>query len=311
MDQILPVNPFGGEDFVDCVEKAFSEVTLLGTVVDLARNKDFKGSPIVSKSYEYKESEDQIKPTTSNIWVSVGKAIHASPIQLQYIAEDNFGWAARLVDSLTQVNGERSLGISNKLISDSVYSTDIINDLYDTRDEFEARKKKYAEHPDSDKYSNEDVLGYYKFSKATDLYSDLNARIRAEGNNDIARDMKIQTNAFVDTINKTGMTDLDRAVADIAESAGVEITDISPYIVTVDHIKTNGVEYPMTFDDMILYYTQAQTAFENAYGQILQSGYDDATSAAMMVQARKYIDSEMKKAWKTKLIARATAENNQ
>lgn len=311
MDQILPVNPFGGEDFVDCAEKAFSEVTLLGTVVDLARNKDFKGSPIVSKSYEYKEAEDQIKPTTSNIWVSVGKAIHASPIQLQYIAEDNFGWAARLVDSLTQVNGERSLGISNKLISDSVYSTDIINDLYDTRDEFEARKKKYAEHLDSDKYSNEDVLGYYKFSKATDLYSDLNARIRAEGNNDIARDMKIQANAFVDTINKTGMTDLDKSVADIAESAGVDIKDIAPYIVTVDHIKTNGVEFPMTFDDMILYYTQAQTAFENAYGQILQSGYDDATSAAMMVQARKYIDSELKKAWKEKLVARAMAENNQ
>ena len=307
-DNILPTNPHSVGDVL-------SEVSLVGTFVDLYRNEDFKGSPIVSTRYQYLPKEEQFKENTSEIWIAVGQAIGQSPIQLQYAAEDNFGWAARLADNLTPYNGERSLGIVNKLVSDSVYSTDTINNFYDQKDYYDKAAKAFKANPNSNRYSLEDVLGAYKYSKIADLYSDLNNRTRDEGDNDLSREMRRRTNALILTVNNNSITDIDRAVVDIAKSTGTEITDIAPYIVTPDHISVKvdkkNVSFDMDYDDMVTYFTQAQTAFERAYGQIIQSGYDDATTAALMVEARKVINKELRDTWGHTLLERQLMQAGQ
>lgn len=311
-DNVLPVNPFNGDNIIDGALSVVGEVSLIGTAVDLARNKDFKGTPILSSRYQYLPKEEQFKENTSTVWIGLGKALGTSPIQLQYAAEDNFGWAARLIDNLTPYNGERSLGIKNKLVTDSVYSTDIINNFYDQKDVYEKASKAYKANPNSGRYSVEDVLGAYKYGKVADLYSDLNRFTRDEGNNDLSREMRAKTNALIQTVNEEGISDLDRAVIDIAESTKTEITDIAPYIVTPDHItiKVNkqSVELPLDYDDMYAYYTQAQTAFENVYGNIIQSGYDDSTTAQLLVEARKVINKEMRDTWAKNLLAERTGQ---
>ena len=314
-DNILPVNPFNGDNALDGMLSILGEVSGIGTAVDLARNEDFKGSPILSSRYQYLPKEEQYTNNTSNVWIGLGRALNMSPIQLQYAAEDNFGWAARLLDNMTPYNGERSLGIKNKLVTDSVYSTDIINNFYDQKDYYDKASKAYKANPDSSKYSLEEVLGAYKYSKVADLYSDLNRFTREERDTDISREMKARTNAIVQTVNEDGITDLDRAVIDLAETTGTDITDIAPYIVTPDHISVKvdkqNVNLDMTYDDMVTYFTQAQTAFENDYGQIIQSGYDDETTAKLLVEARKSINKDLRNAWGQNLLAQKIAEIQQ
>lgn len=305
-DNILPANPHSVGDVL-------SDVSGIGTFVDLYRNEDFKGSPILSSRYQYLPKEEQYKENTSQVWIALGRAIGQSPIQLQYAAEDNFGWAARLIDNLTPYNGERSLGIKNKLVVDSVYSTDTINNFYDQKDYYDKASKAYKANPNSKRYSLEDVLGAYKYSKIADLYSDLNNRTRDERDNDLSREMRRRTNALIQTVNEDGISEIDRAVIDLAETTGTDIGDIAPYLVTPDHISVKvdkkNVSLDMDYDDMYTYYTQAQTAFENVYGRIIQAGYDDATTAALMVEARKVINKELRDTWGRTLLRRKMGEN--
>lgn len=307
-DNILPINPFNGENALDGMLSMLGEVSGLGTAVDLARNKDFKGTPIVSTRYQYLPKEEQYKENTSQVWIALGNALHMSPIQLQYAAEDNFGWAARLLDNLTPYNGERSLGIRNKLITDSVYSTDIINNFYDQKDLYEKASKAYKANASSTKYSLEDVYGAYKYGKIADLYSDLNTRTRDEGDNDLSREMRARSNALIQTVNDDGISVLDRAVIDIAESTGADITNIAPYLVVPDHLTYKQgsvkVDLPMDYDDMYLYYTQSQIAFENVYGRIMEAGYDDSVTASMLAEARKEINKSLRDVWLNQLVAR-------
>ena len=305
-DNILPANPHSVGDVL-------SDVSGIGTFVDLYRNEDFKGSPILSSRYQYLPKEEQYKENTSQVWIALGRAFGQSPIQLQYAAEDNFGWAARLIDNLTPYNGERSLGIKNKLVVDSVYSTDTINNFYDQKDYYDKASKAYKANPNSKRYSLEDVLGAYKYSKIADLYSDLNNRTRDERDNDLSREMRRRTNALIQTVNEDGISEIDRAVIDLAETTGTDIGDIAPYLVTPDHISVKvdkkNVSLDMDYDDMYTYYTQAQTAFENVYGRIIQAGYDDATTAALMVEARKVINKELRDTWGSTLLRRKMGEN--
>lgn len=310
-DNILPINPFNGETALDGMLSMLGEVSGLGTAVDLARNKDFKGTPIVSTRYQYLPKEEQYKENTSQVWIALGNALHMSPIQLQYAAEDNFGWAARLLDNLTPYNGERSLGIRNKLITDSVYSTDIINNFYDQKDMYDKSSKAYKANPSSKKYSMEDVYGAYKYGKIADLYSDLNNRTRDEGDNDLSREMRAKSNALIQTVNDDGISVLDRAVIDIAESTGTDVTNIAPYIVVPDHLTYKQgdvkVDLPMDYDDMYLYYTQSQIAFENVYGRIMEAGYDDSVTASMLASARKEINKNLRDMWLNQLVARSAS----
>ena len=124
--------------------------------------------------------------------------------------------------------------------------------------------------------------------------------------------MRRRTNALIQTVNEEGISYIDQAVIDLADSTGTDIGDIAPYLVTPDHIsvKVNkqNVSLNMDYDDMYTYFTQMQTAFENVYGQIIQAGYDDATTAALMVEARKVINKELRNAWGSNLLRRKMGE---
>ena len=298
---ILPVDSLHPMDIA-------SEISVLGTFVDLARNEDFKGTPIVSSRYQYLPKTEQYTESTSTIAISLGRALNMSPIQLQYAAEDNFGWAARLINNLFPYNGERSLGLKTKLIADSAYSTDIINIFYDKKDDYDKASKAYKANPVTDRYSLEDVYGAYKYDKVADLYSSLNTMTRNESDNDLSRDMRIKTNALIQTVNENGISVLDQAVIDLAENTSTDITSIAPYVAIPDSVTyTNGKykeKFALDYDDMYEYYTQSQTAFENAYGRILEAGFDDATTAAAMVEAKKVIQKSLRDAWEQELFAR-------
>ena len=67
-----------------------------------------------------------------------------------------------------------------------------------------------------------------------------------------------------------------------------------------------SIDLPLDYDDMTLYYNQSQTAFEQAYGQIMRAGYSDAATAAALANAKKTITKQLRDEWKQRLWARRT-----
>ena len=298
-DAILPVNPYHP------INDTIGSVSGLGTIYNLARNQDFKNTPIVSDAYKYRKGGKaaQYKESTSEIWKTMGRALNQSPIRLQYAFEDMFSFWGQTIDRATSdsvssvpdaLKGIAS-GFGNTFVADATYSTDIINDFYDQKD-------KYQSYPEGDVTG---AYGYYKYSKIADLYSDLNKLTKNAGDGDLSREMRGTTNTLIQAVNKSGMTEMDDAVIAVAEATNTDIKDIAPYVVYKDHVTVDGTQYNLDYQDMVTYYTQANKMFENAYGQILASGYDDATTAKILVDTRKEINKALETYWKQVLVDRA------
>ena len=275
-----------------------AEITFIGTAIDLAKNETYTGAPIVPQTYEKLAPEQQYKEDTSKLSVFFG----VSPMKLDYILEDNTGFVGQLITNLLRVDGEINLGFTNKFIVDSVYSTDVASIFYDTKEKYDTNAASYKHTlGKDDRYSISDVYGSYKYDKIASTYSDLNKWMKAEKNADTSREMKSKMNAFVDAVNRTEMSDLDRAVLNIAEVSGVDINDIAPYVVVPDKVTYNKNKYKeqfdLTFDEILTYYAESQAILNAWYLEILESGYSEEMMAEAMTEIKKEVGSQMRDRW--------------
>jgi hypothetical protein len=97
------------------------------------------------------------------------------------------------------------------------------------------------------------------------------------------------------------INDLDKAVIDIAETTGVAVSDIAPYVVVPDEVTYSKnkfkEKYSLTFDEMMEYYIESQAALAVRYRDILASGYSDDMMAAAMKEAKEEIATQMRDRW--------------
>ncbi len=157
--------------------------TVAGPFIDVIANEDFKGSPIESYSDkylrdDYRTNEIYSESTTKFAkWLgntSVMKNWEISPKQIDHIANNYTGVIGQINRALFPVNEENrdwTLGLKNKFVSDSYYSTDVLNDVYDTRD---TSKKKYRNAPT---YKN--AMKYEQDSLLADYATNLNKTVKA------------------------------------------------------------------------------------------------------------------------------------
>ena len=279
-----------------------AEITLIGTAIDLAKNETYTGAPIVPQAYENLAPEQQYKEDTSKLSVFFGDLFGVSPMKLDYILEDNTGFVGQLITNLLRVDGEINLGFANKFIVDSVYSTDVASIFYDTKEKYDTNAASYKHTlGKDDRYSISDVYGAYKYDKIASTYSDLNKWMKAEQNADTSREMKSKMNAFLDAVNKTEMSDLDRAVLNVAEISGVDISDIAPYVVVPDKVTYNKnkhkEQFELTFDEILTYYAESQAVLNAWYLEILESGYSEEMMAEAMIEIKKEVASQMRDRW--------------
>ena len=302
-----------GEYLVDslCPPTA-SDITLLGTVIDLAENKTYTGAPIVPQAYENLAPELQYKDDTSKISIGISKMVNnipvlgnklnISPMKLDYILEDTTGFVGQMITNLARNDGKINLGFANKFIVDSVYSTDVANIFYDTKEKYDSNSASYKHTlGKDDNYSISDVYGAYKYGKIASVYSDLNKWMKLEHSKDVSRAMKSQMNAFLDAVNKTEMTDLDKAVINIADITGVDISDISPYIVIPEEVTFSSGGYKekftLSFDEILDYYTESQLVLNTWYTSILESGYSEEMIATAMAKCKQEVAQQMRDRW--------------
>lgn len=281
------------------------DATIFGTALSLAQNKTFTGSPIVPTAYQNLAPELQYKGDTSNVAIALGKLLNISPMQIDFILEDNTGYVGSLITNLSRNDGEVNLGFLNKFVVDSVYSTDTANIFYATKDIYDKNAASYkhtgGENPD---YTLEDVYGKYKYGKIADTYSSLNSLMKSESSEDTSREMKSRMNDFLKAVNDTGITDLDKAVIEVAETTGTDISDIAPYVVVPDSVtytsKGYKEKFSLTFDEMIEYYTESQLVLTAWYTDILNSGYDENTMAEAMTDVKNEVSKQMRDLWEEK-----------
>jgi len=118
--------------------------TALSGVADVAFNEDFKGSPIVSRSLENEAPKNQYNNKTSWLAYELGQLMNISPMKADHIIDNYggvFGKINRSIGAKDSKQIDKSLGFKNTFITDSAYSTDTFNYMYDRRDKAEEKFK--------------------------------------------------------------------------------------------------------------------------------------------------------------------------
>ena len=289
------------------------DVIGVSTAFQLAANEDGLGRKIVPDAFENLPAKYQYNENTSKLAVMLGGMLNLSPLQIDKVLSSNFGFVGRLAKAFP-VSGkiDKTLGFGSVLYYDPVYSTDIINNLYNTRNAYleAANGYKVSEGKDPD-YSFEDVYNAHKYTRLTSLYSSMNKLIREDEEN--GREARRQLNAYLDAMLKAGMTKYDKALANIAEVTGVELGDISPYptipqkvdavVMTKTGPKTvkdkdgQTVKYELTYPLMFQYFKYTHRAILEAYDPILRQ--DNTTYEAVVEQlkeAKKRVEKQYKQA---------------
>ncbi len=151
LNNLLPVDFFGG--IADGIENGIkkgdargiwsgivagavdtvSSMMLIGTVVQLMGNRDFKGSKIVPSQYSNLSPEEQYDENTTYIARLLGKAMGMSPFKIDHVISSNFGYIGKLNESFGREKKDYFLGLGNKFIKSSVYSNEILSDFYDKK----------------------------------------------------------------------------------------------------------------------------------------------------------------------------------
>lgn len=297
-----------------------ADATLVGSFFDLARNKTFTGAPIVPTAYTYRAKPEQYNERTSELAIALGSALGQSPMQIDYLIDDNLGFVGDLILNLTKQGGatakdildltdtsKKSLlgGISvpSVVMRDSTYSTDIVSIFYDTKENYDKNAASYkATGGQNDRYSFYDTYGKYKYGKVADLYSDVNKLIKSDKNSESSRETRWALNTIIKSVNETEKTQLDEDVAKLAYETGSSMQEIAPYIVVPESIKSKDKKvYSLDAYDMMNYYTESQALFEIRYKQILSAGYDADSTAAALKEMKKEIKAQMDERYLEKL----------
>lgn len=178
LDQLLPVEMPNSLHPKDLIHSALGN-TAVGGLVDIAVNEDFKGTPIENKYDEYLPSNERYSENTSNVAYAFGQTKFArnreiSPKQIDHLLSSYLGIIGDLNTSLLPMNKSRkdiSAGFRNRFISDSNYSTDVLNKLYDNRD---IAKKAFDYSGSAD-----DAVEYEKNAIVTSYISGMNKAVKA------------------------------------------------------------------------------------------------------------------------------------
>lgn len=291
-----------------------SDVTFFGTVLDLAKNETFTGAPIVPNGYQYRAAPEQYNEKTSALAIKLGSITGMSPFQIDYIIDDTTGFVGDVILNLTKQGGTtlkdavglkdtskksvlKGIPVPGVVLRDSVYSTDVVSNFYDTKEGYDERSNSYdAVGEAGGKYSFYDTYGSFKYQKIADVYSMANARLKLEKNDEAKRLLRRAMNTFIQSANDTEKTKMDERIAKLAENTGYTVSDIAPYIVVPDSVSgkmPDGVKVSYELDgyDLLDYYTMSQLYFQYYCNDILNSTASDEEKA----EALKKVKREVKK----------------
>ena len=295
---------------------AWNDISIFGTAFDLKENKTFTGAPIVPTAYQKQNPEMQYNEKTSAFSIRLGSLLGLSPMQIDYVIDDTMGYIGDLFLNLTKQGGPdwknvfdvqktseksimKGLPVPGVALRDSVYSTDIVNVFYDTKDKYDKASNGYK--AGGEKYTFYDTYGSYKYGKIADLYTKVNRQIKATSDEVMKRDLRAELNAVLNSVNNTEKTKLDERIADLAQKVGCSASDIAPYIVIPEDVKTknaNGenVTYVLSGYNMIDYFNASQVMLPLYCENIMNADATPEEKAdalkKLKKEVKKYLDEQ-------------------
>ena len=293
-----------------------SDATFFGTVLDLAKNETFTGAPIVPNGYQYRAAPEQYNEKTSALAIKLGSITGMSPFQIDYIIDDTTGFVGDVILNLTKQGGTtlkdavglkdtskksvlKGIPVPGVVLRDSVYSTDVVSNFYDTKEGYDKRSGSYdAVGEAGGKYSFYDTYGSYKYQKIADVYSKANARLKLEKNDEAKRLLRRAMNTFIQSVNDTEKTKMDERISKLAENTGYTVSDIAPYIVVPDSVSgkmPDGVKVSYELDgyDILDYYTMSQLYFQYYCNDILNSTASDEEKAEALKKLKREVKEDL------------------
>ena len=198
---------------------ALGDLGLLGVTHYLSANKDFLGRPIVSSSLENVEAKDQYTARTSKIAYAIGQAFNMSPVKIDYFFQNTLGgwWKnQQALFPMDNSNVDYTLGVASTWVRDNLYSTDIVNTMYDNAT---AAKRAANSDPDNggkaawNQQCNQMATFYSRFYGLTKGNSGEQTRISRRTVLDMISD-------FNDSYGNGNETPEQKAVYDIVRSTG-------------------------------------------------------------------------------------------
>ena len=153
--------------------------TIFGGLIDVGFNKDFKGAPIESEYDKDSPSNERYTESTTKLAYRLGQTKLArdndmSPKKIDHLISSYTGILGQVNKALFPMSENRvdkTIGLRNKFVSDSNYSTDVLNKLYDNRDVAERNFKYYN--------TIEKAVEYEKNAVITSYISGMNKSIKA------------------------------------------------------------------------------------------------------------------------------------
>lgn len=295
---------------------AWNDISIFGTAFDLKENRTFTGAPIVPTAYQKQNPEMQYNEKTSAFSIRLGSWLGLSPMQIDYVIDDTMGYIGDLFLNLTKQGGPdwksvfdvqktseksilKGLPVPGVALRDSVYSTDIVNVFYDTKDKYDKAASGYK--AGGEKYTFYDTYGSYKYGKIAGLYTDVNRQIKATSDEVLKRDLRAELNAVLNSVNNTEKTKLDERIAELAQKVGCSASDIAPYITVPEEVKTknaNGekVTYVLSGYNMIDYFNASQVMLPLYCENIMNADATQEEKADALKQlkkeVKKYLDEQ-------------------
>lgn len=295
---------------------SWNDISIFGTAFDLKENKTFTGAPIVPTAYQKQNPEMQYNEKTSAFSIRLGSWLGLSPMQIDYVIDDTMGYIGDLYLNLTKQGGPdwksvfdvqktseksilKGLPVPGVALRDSVYSTDIVNVFYDTKDKYNKAASGY--NAGGEKYTFYDTYGSHKYNKIADLYTQVNKQIKATSDEVLKRDLRAELNAVLNSVNNTEKTKLDERIAGLAQQVGCSASDIAPYITIPEEVKTknaNGekVTYVLSGYNMIDYFNASQVMLPLYCENIMNADATPEEKAdalkKLKKEVKKYLDEQ-------------------
>lgn len=282
--------------------------TIFGGLLDVGFNKDFKGTPIEGAYDKYTPSNERYTESTTKLAYELGQTklardLDMSPKKIDHLISSYTGILGQVNKALFPMNESRkdtSFGLRNKFVSDSNYSTDVLNRMYENQEKAE-KAFNYSGAVD-------DAIEYEKNSIVTSYISGMNKAVKAlpeeEQRNGRAYLLKtLNSWNYENTASQSNMlSSLDGSTvskecifSDLPSSTLEWSVDKQKYV------------YQMTPQEYHKYISDYLTVIENArrqYGGNTVESYEAAKEAA-----KDYMSDYKKNVLKRQYLSKATAKS--
>ena len=289
------------------IEKATHDVlgnTVLGGIVDIGFNQDFLGRPIESQ-YEqnYLESHEIYNESTSKPAYWLGQTEYArnydlSPKKIDHLLSSYLGIIGSAIQNVFPMNENRqdlTLGLRNRFIKDSAYSTDVINKLWENTDKAEAQFKYNSTVENAIEYEQNAIVTSFVSQMSNAIYA-LPLEEQRDGRKYL---LKVLNSWNYETTKAQEQMKTALGEREIPEKAVIDSLPKSLYEWTEDEQKYSYQMTPKEYEKFVSQYLKISDLMRQDYLKTASSRDDyidklTGLNSDVMAEMRKYYNKAFK-----------------